>query len=111
MDIAQLQKKRSTGLKGKKNWKPYPVMNPPSLENYLLITGENGCGKTSLVQEAIQKNKSGVIYIDSKNFDADMATALDYKPINGLFSFPFLSFSFHFLSFSFFTKKKKGRVS
>jgi len=59
------------------------LMHPSLISTYLLITGEHGCGKSSLVQEVIQEKKSGVIYVDCEEFDASMSKALDYKPIKG----------------------------
>jgi len=59
------------------------LMHPSLISTYLLITGEHGCGKSSLIQEVIQGEKSGVIYVDCEEFDSYMSKALDYKPIKG----------------------------
>jgi len=59
------------------------LMHPPSISTYHLITGEHGCGKSSLLKEIIQENKSGMFYIDCEEYDANFRMALDYKHIHG----------------------------
>jgi hypothetical protein len=54
--------------------------------SYLLVYGEHGCGKTSLVQEVCHKDNKplpGMLYVDCQKYEANFKLALNYQPIAG----------------------------